>query len=68
MTLPAIPLIEAPFRVEPAVYSARAEPIRLALLMDSGRRTYSAAGMRIADSRSRAWAARSASPYTGAVH
>jgi hypothetical protein len=67
VTLPAIPLIETPATVEPAVHSARAEHGRLALLMDSARRTYGTAGVRIADARSRGWAARSASPYSSAV-
>ena len=46
----------------------RAEPMRFAVLMDSARRTYTPAGMRLADARSRTWAARSASPYADAVH
>jgi hypothetical protein len=65
--LPAIPLIEVSAAAEPAVASALAEPARLALLMDSAQRTYTKLGVRVADARSRAWGARSSSPYAGAV-
>jgi hypothetical protein len=65
--LPLIPIIDALTAEEPAVATALAEPDRLALLMNSARRTYTPMGMRWADARSRTWHARSSSPYIGAV-
>jgi len=65
--LPTIPIIECPFGEEPAVATALAEPERLAVLMNSARRTYTPMGMRWADARSRTWHARSSSPYIDAV-
>jgi len=65
--LPLIPIIDALTADEPAVATALAEPERLALLMNSARRTYTPMGMRWADARSRTWHARSSSPYIGAV-
>jgi hypothetical protein len=65
--LPAIPIIDAMSGEEPAIATALAEPERLALLMDSARRTYTPIGMRWADARSRTWHAQSSSPYIDAV-
>lgn len=65
--LPTIPVIDALGDQEPAVVAAMAEPERLELLMNSARRTYTPAGMRWADARSRAWHAQSSSPYIDAV-
>jgi hypothetical protein len=62
-----IPVLNVPVPDEPGVASALAEPARLALLLDAGRRTYTPVGMRLADARSRAWSARSTSPYGAAV-
>ncbi len=64
--LPPIPVIDAR-RVEPALASAQAEPERLALLMNSARRSYTPIGMRWADERSRKWHGRGNSPYADAV-
>jgi hypothetical protein len=66
-SLPAIPVIDALGSQEPAIVAAQAEPERLALLMNSARRTYTPMGMRWADARSRPWASRSSSPYIDAV-
>jgi len=65
--LPPIPVIDVAPGDEPAIASALAEPGLLSLLINSARRTYSPVGVRIADSRSRAWHARSLSPYGDAV-
>ncbi len=65
--LPAIPLLHATGQEEPGVLSARAAPDRLALLIRLARRHYTPAGVALADGRSRAWSACSASPYAGAV-
>lgn len=62
-----IPFIDVGGQDEPALASAQAEPERLAILMNSARRTYTAIGMRWADDRSRRWHARSNSPYGEAV-
>ncbi|MEI9987808.1 MAG: hypothetical protein WDN69_34605 [Aliidongia sp.] len=62
-----IPVLDADPAIEPAVASAQAEPARLALLIAQARRSYTPAGLRLADARSRSWAARSASPYAAAV-
>jgi len=67
VSLPIIPIIDALTGEEPAVATALAEPERLALLMNSARRTYTPIGLRWADARSRTWHARSSSPYVGAV-
>jgi hypothetical protein len=67
LVLPAIPIIDALAGDEPAVVSALAEPERLALLMASARRTYTAMGLNWADARSQTWHARSSSPYAEAV-
>src|SRR5262249_40440391 len=65
--LPVVPIIDSPPGEEPAVVSALAEPERLALLMASARRTYTALGLNWADARSRTWHGRSSSPYVEAV-
>ena len=62
-----IPILSVPPGTEPALWSLSAEPERLALLIRSARRTYTPIGMRLADSATRGWAARSTSPYAGAV-
>jgi len=49
------------------VVSVLAEPERLALRLAGARRTYTPFEVRLADARSRAWSARSESPYAGAV-
>ena len=66
-SLVTIPILDVPATDEPGVASALAEPARLALLLDAGRRAYSPIGVRFADARSRMWAANSKSPYAGAV-
>lgn len=53
--------------LEPALAALRAEPERLALLLAQARRSYSPAGLHLADARSRRWASRSASPYAASV-
>lgn len=65
--LPSIPVIEARGAAEPAVVSALAEPARLRLVLDGGRRLYTPWGVRLADARSRVLLARLSSPYAGAV-
>src|SRR5882724_12858857 len=65
--LPPIPLIDATTTTEPAVASALAQPERLAMLINSARRTYTPMGLRWADARSRGWQARSSSPYIDEV-
>ena len=62
-----IPVVDVPGTDEPAVFSARAEPERLAQLMAQARRTYTPLGMRLADARSRQWSVRSTSPYADGV-
>jgi hypothetical protein len=64
---PLIPVLDIPARQAQALASARAEPERLALLLDQGRRTYTQLGLRLADARSRGWARRLASPYAEEV-
>ena len=61
-----IPVIDARGH-ESALLSAQAEPERLAMLMNSARRSYTPMGMRWADARSRKWHARGSSPYAEAV-
>jgi hypothetical protein len=65
--LPTIPVIDALASEDPAIAAAQAEPERLAVLMDSARRTYTPMGIRWADARSQVWHARSTSPYVDAV-
>jgi hypothetical protein len=65
--LAPIPMIDATATKEPAVASALAQPERLAILMNSARRTYTPMGLRWADTRSRTWHARSSSPYIDEV-
>jgi hypothetical protein len=62
-----IPVIEVAAGDEPGVVTALAEPARLALLIAAGRRSYTPLGLWFGDRRSRAWAARSTSPYAAAV-
>ncbi len=62
-----IPVLDSSDREHLAALTARVEPARLALLLDSGRRTYTALGLRVADSRTRAWASRLDSPYAKEV-
>lgn len=65
--LAAIPVHTVPGTEEPALASALAEPARLALLLDNGRRTYTPFGLRIAEAQSRVWSRRLGGPYAGAV-
>ena len=52
---------------EPALAAMHAEPARLAHLLRSARRTYTAVGLRSADALSARWAHRAESPYGAAV-
>ena len=63
----AIPILHVPPGQEPGVASALAEPVRLALLLEGARRTYTPWGLGFAEARSQAWSGRSSSPYAGAV-
>ncbi len=65
--LPAIPVIDVPGGQEPGLAAVAAEPARLALLLDSARRTYTPVGVRAAEALSRRWARCNASPYAAAV-
>jgi hypothetical protein len=65
--LVAIPVHTVPDAEEPALLSALAEPARLALLLETGRRTYTPLGMRIAEAQSRVWSRRLGGPYADAV-
>ena len=66
-SLPPVPVLEVPPTLRAAVFSAHAEPARLALLVASARRTYTPLGLRLADARTRVWAARLDSPYAAEV-
>ena len=55
-----IPLLDT---ADGAAGTARAEPGRLDLLLASGQRSYTRLGVRWADARSQAWAARNTTPY-----
>jgi len=65
--LVSIPVLDADAAAEPAVAALQAEPDRFALLLAQARRSYTAAGLQLADARSRHWASRSASPYAASV-
>jgi hypothetical protein len=65
--LPSIPLIDATATDAPSVLTAQTQSQRLALLMNSARRTYTSVGLRWADARTEHWHSRSASPYIGEV-
>jgi hypothetical protein len=65
--LPSIPVLEVPYGMEPALFSARRHPERLALLLGSASRTYTPIGLWTADRLTRTWAARAAGGYSAAV-
>jgi hypothetical protein len=60
---PVITVIEVSLAQSQALASARSEPARLAQLLDTGTKTYTPLGVRLADARSRSWAAGLDSPY-----
>lgn len=66
-SLVSIPVLDADPATEPAVAALQAEPDRFALLLAQARRSYTPAGLHLADARSRHWASRSASPYAASV-
>lgn len=65
--LPSILFMDVVGQDEAAVASLLAQPDRLAILLDSARRTYSAPGLVLADGLSKRWARRAGGPYAGAV-
>lgn len=66
--LPSIPFLRIPLGREPAVVALEHHPHRLAALIASARRTYTPAGMHVADRLSLRWARDTVSPYAGIVH
>ncbi len=65
--LAKIPVIDVRDAREPGLATFRVDPSRLDALLMSGRKTYTAPGLRIADALSRIWAERNVSPYAGEV-